>query len=187
MEIIGTIQWLPDAPTEFPKDSGKFNIGLKIKGAFYNLHDDKEKLEKMLTRLKKGYAVKLKTEANIIKDIEVTSDVVEVSEEKKDKFDDATNFESLLDDAHTKFKGNFSIQTEMLSVDYETQKAVFKASVYVQDKELNKSGYTAHGDAEGITNALIKPHFIRMAETRAISRALRWATNNAKVAAEEKS
>ena len=32
---------------------------------------------------------------------------------------------------------------------------------------------------------MIKPHFIRMAETRAIARALRWATNNAKVAEEE--
>jgi len=32
---------------------------------------------------------------------------------------------------------------------------------------------------------MIKPHFMRMAETRAIARALRWATNNAKVAVEE--
>ena len=51
-----------------------------------------------------------------------------------------------------------------------------------EDDTLGKV-FQAHGDAtsDNIKGEMIKPHFIRMAETRAIGRAFRWATNNAKV------
>ena len=103
--------------------------------------------------------------------------------------DDMTNFEDLLADAHKKFKDKLEIRTELLrdgegnlQVSFVNKQAVFKA-VVIADGET----FEAHGDAEGITNDKITPHFMRMAETRAIARALRWATNNAKVAEEETS
>ena len=69
-------------------------------------------------------------------------------------------------------------------MDYEKSQAIFSACVSIE-REGRIELFTGHGDACGITNDTIKPHFIRMAETRAIVRALRFATNNAKVAEEE--
>lgn len=99
--------------------------------------------------------------------------------------DDMTNFEDLLQAAHD--KGLISISTEMISVDFEKKTAVFKATVKGQIgickdcKEIAIGEFSGHGDAEGIGTETIKPHFMRMAETRAIARALRWYTNNAEV------
>ena len=103
-------------------------------------------------------------------------------EEKKSWAEDITNFETLLNEAHKKFGDKLSIETFSESVDFEKKTAVFKATVSVGNQVFD-----AHGDAtmENVANDNIKPHFIRMAETRAIARALRWATNNAKVASEE--
>ncbi|GAH86573.1 unnamed protein product, partial [marine sediment metagenome] len=68
------------------------------------------------------------------------------------------------------------IQTEKIEIDLENKYALFRAIV------TGKNGtFEAHGDAtsENVGD-FIKPHFIRMAETRAIARALRWYTNNIK-------
>lgn len=109
--------------------------------------------------------------------------------------DDMTNFGDLLTAAHE--KGLLSITTEMIGeVDYEKKRAVFKATVKgniykgntgdtTKDTYMGQGEFTGYGDAEGITNDKIQPHFIRMAETRSIVRALRWYTNNAAVAEEE--
>ena len=184
-EIQGKIQWLPKAPTEYPQGSGKYNIGLKINGKFYNKHDEVPKLEELLTTLKVGFEVKLTVVENIIQGLEVVSDKVE-AKDKGNFGDDLISFEDLLEEAHSTFKGDFTIKTEMISHDAEAKAAVFKAIV-----EITKEGqcyeFQAHGDADQVNcqSAMIKPHYLRMAETRAIARALRWATNNAKTAAEE--
>jgi len=184
-DIQGKIQWLPNAPTEYPQGSGKYNIGLKINGKFYNKHDEVPKLEEVLKALKVGFEVKLQVVENIIQELEIVSDKVE-AKESGNFGDDLISFETLLEEAHSKFEGNFTIKTELISHDAEKKAAVFKAIV-----EVTKDGMTfefqAHGDAdqENCQSSMIKPHYIRMAETRAIARALRWATNNAKTAAEE--
>jgi len=100
-------------------------------------------------------------------------------ESKKKWEDEMVTFEDLLTKAHD-LKAPFSIKTEMLAVDLEKKYALFKAIVDVTGKEGFKSSFTGHGDAtmENVTGEFIKPHFIRMAETRAIVRALRWYTNN---------
>lgn len=96
--------------------------------------------------------------------------------------DEIINFETLLNEAYKKFEGEFSIYTELMSHDSEKRSAVFKAKVLRNNQE-----YQAHGDADQENcGEMIKPHYLRMAETRAIARALRWATNNAKVSEEEK-
>lgn len=73
----------------------------------------------------------------------------------------------------------------------EKKWAVVKASVtifIIDGEDSRKATFEGHGDAtqENIKGDIIKPHFLRMAETRAIARALRWATNNATTADEEK-
>jgi len=99
--------------------------------------------------------------------------------------DDMVTFEDLLTKAH-ELKKNFSISTEMLAVDLEKKYALFKAVVSVHADGYSEH-FEGHGDAtiENVTGEFIKPHFIRMAETRAIVRALRWYTNNS-CAEEEK-
>ena len=65
--------------------------------------------------------------------------------------------------------GMNSIQTELIELNQETGLALFKATV------SGKEGtYTGFGDASPKNvNRMIAPHLIRMAETRAIARALR--------------
>jgi len=95
--------------------------------------------------------------------------------------DDIINFETLLNDAHD--KGLDEIATQMLAIDLEKKYALFKCKVHGK-----KGFFEAHGDttSDNIKGEFIKPHFIRMAETRAICRALRWYTNNANCSEEEK-
>lgn len=192
-EVIGKIQWMGEKPVEYPEKSGKFNLGIKVRDAFYNLYATPEKLEKIAKTLKKGFEVKLTVTANKIEELEVLNDKIEEKIENKKASgnwaDDMTNFEDLLKNAHEKFKDKISITTEMLQVDFEKKTAVFKACVIIDfidsaNPELCRK-FEAHGDAQGIGSDMIKPHFMRMAETRAIARALRWATNNAAVSEEE--
>ncbi len=110
------------------------------------------------------------------------------SKDKKEKKktgkweDDMVTFEDLLTATHKKSGGNFSIKTEMLAIDLKEKYALFKATVSTSGKDGNVSlsEFDGHGDAtqENVKGDHIKPHFIRMAETRAIVRALRWYTNN---------
>jgi len=92
--------------------------------------------------------------------------------------DDMVTFEDLLTKAH-ELKKDFSIDTEMIVVDLEKKYALFKATITVHGEGYSEH-FVGHGDAtvENVTGEFIKPHFIRMAETRAIVRALRWYTNN---------
>lgn len=85
---------------------------------------------------------------------------------------DFVNFAGLLDVAHQ--IGLNNISTEMIQSDFEKNSFVFKAIVTLKDE----STYEAYGDASTANvGNMIKNHALRMAETRAIARALRWATN----------
>jgi len=84
-------------------------------------------------------------------------------------------FEGLLDEAHK--KGLSKIETEMDERSNEKQ-VIFKAIVELKDKEGNINTFTGWGDADNDNvNEMVKKHKLRMAETRAIARALRFATN----------
>lgn len=107
--------------------------------------------------------------------------------------EDLIKFEDLLNAAHE--LGIQSINTEMISIDFEKKSAVFKAKVsmalekpikLLETETICNQVFEAYGDAtQENCGDLVKKHWIRMAETRAIARALRWATNNAKTAEEE--
>jgi len=127
---------------------------------------------------------------NVITFVAMTEDMAnQNSKEKKSTTkkpkgweDDIVSFEVLLTATHKKSGGNFSIKTECITVDLDKKYALFKATLSTSGKDGNValSEFDGHGDAtiENVTGDFIKPHFIRMAETRAIVRALRWYTNN---------
>lgn len=84
----------------------------------------------------------------------------------------------LLDIAHK--SGLVSIKTDMVSQSPEI--VIFKATVEMPDNKI----FEAYGDAtKQNVNGNILPHILRMAETRAVNRALRFATNIGMTSAEE--
>jgi len=93
-------------------------------------------------------------------------------------------FRDLLSRAHA--MGLAHIKTKAISIsDPPERRAVFKATVTMRTED-GLLDFVGHGDCDDKnTHALIAPHYIRMAETRAIARALRWATNEGRTCEEE--
>jgi len=196
-EVTGKIQWLPDAPTEYPVKSGDFNIGVKIKGAFYNLHDEYKKLESTLKRLKKGYEIKIDVENNKITNLEVISDKVEEETKPNRKPSlveqlEKVNYKTLMNEAHRIGIVSTSVELVPELTNVEKKTACFKATVIINtDKGLQT--FEDFGEACGldteqggnIDSVQIRSAWIRMASTRALVRALRQATNNMETAEEE--
>ncbi|KKM14396.1 hypothetical protein LCGC14_1706610 [marine sediment metagenome] len=192
MEIKGKIKAV-SGPREFEK---VMQIGflLEENDTWYNVSDE----EQLLNELKKSIVIKgAEIKFNYDEKTKAVSNLTLLSAPTKNSGqDDITNFEDLLSAAHEKFGNRLEIETELVKdgngnpfINFERKEALFKAKVSVMS-ETDPSTlqvFEAHGDATGDNvSDLIKPHFIRMAETRAIARALRWATNNATVAEEEK-
>ena len=183
-------------PREF---DGTMQIGFTLvenNSKWYNIPGEEKQLEEVKkTIVKKGAVISFGYEEET-KDIE---DLKLVSEPKKSNGDwteDITKLEDLLSAAHTNFKERFDIRTELVKdgagnplLDFEKKYAVFKATVRVwSETDPNTFQiFTGHGEVtkENVVGSVAEKHWIRMAETRAIVRALRWATNNAKVAEEE--
>lgn len=159
---------------------------------------DEEKEYQVEPHVKKEYLklgeaeISFNAETKMISFITMVKDIpMKPKDGEKKGFDDMVDFDTLMSKAHS-LKTPFSIETEMLAVDLEKKYALFKAKVLVhtspgKDEEGLNLCFEAHGDAtaDNIKGEFIKPHFIRMAETRAIVRALRWYTNNAEKCAEE--
>lgn len=151
---------------------------------WYNVSGETEILEELLKNVvAKGNTIEFEYNNGIVGSITLIEKAKK--SESGNWADEMNNFEDLLNDAHTKFEGRLNIKTELMSMDYEKKQALFSACVSIETSASEVRVFTGHGDAEGISNDNIKPHFIRMAETRAICRALRWATNNTKVSKEE--
>jgi hypothetical protein len=166
-------------------DSGKIGfLTVEEEGHWYNVTGETEALKELIKNvISKGNKIEFEYNNGIVGTLKIIEKAKEP--EKNNWADDMTNFEDLLNDAHKKFGKNLSIMTQMISVDFEKKQAVFKAVVVIDKGADDCQKFSGHGDSQGITSETIKPHFMRMAETRAIARALRWATNNAAVAAEE--
>lgn len=92
-------------------------------------------------------------------------------------------FEGLLDLAHQ--MNLKSINTELVYADYEKQRFVFKATAIFGDG-LHTRLFVGHGDADTHnTGDFVRVHLPRMAETRAVARALRLGCNIGMCSAEE--
>jgi hypothetical protein len=179
-EIKGIVKSV-SSPKEW---MGKLQFGFTLKEnpkVWYNVAGEQDELNKIMKHIiSKGNTI----EFNFDQESKEVSNLVmkEKAKEEIESTEDMTSFEDLLSDAHKKFNGNFSIKTEMIQNEWEKQRAIFKAKVDV----LGIGVYEAYGDAtQENCGEMVKKHYIRMAETRAIARALRWATNNARVAEEE--
>lgn len=141
-----------------------------------NINASPEVLKKLIeTTFQKGNQIKIYHSDDEDDRYELVSKAEK--EEKKEELD-LIDFETLLNDAHDKFK-DFSVTSTAIEIDRQNKYALFKVQV-----KIGENVYEAHGDstADNISGQFVKPHFIRMAETRALARALRWATNNAKCA-----
>lgn len=91
---------------------------------------------------------------------------------------DFVKFEGLLAEFHA--NGGKEIDTEELSTSTQ-ERPVFKATVSGE-----KGTFSGHGDADDTNvNKMIARHKYRMAETRAIARALRWYNNIGMCSADE--
>jgi len=81
-------------------------------------------------------------------------------------------------------KGLTSIETELIT-EPTADIIVFKATA-IMSTGLHEKKFSGYGDAtQSNVNAMVAPHMLRMAETRAINRALRLATNVGMCSSEE--
>ncbi len=148
---------------------------------WYNIKADEKVLDGVLEKtIKKGNKVEFELKNGFAENFKV----LEEAKSSGKWEDDMVTFEDLLTKAHG-LKVPFSIKTKMLEFDLEKKFALFKARIIIGSTEIGKVKteevvFEGHGDAtaDNVTGEFIKPHFIRMAETRAIVRALRWYTNN---------
>ena len=173
-----------------PKEwNGITQIGFTLKDdpdKWYNISGDEAELRRTReTLLRKGNEIAFDFDKGEVSNLKV---ITMVKEAEGSWEDDIVNFETLLNAAHNKHIP-FSIRTKCITVDLEKKYALFKASIVMNPGTDEAVVFEGHGDAtaENVTGEFIKPHFIRMAETRSIVRALRWYTNNAQCAEEEKS
>lgn len=103
--------------------------------------------------------------------------------------DDYVTYEELLKQAHTGKNGDKlqRIETRLHHFDWEKGNAIVEARVMMNNEKdkLQKVFYGLGDASPDNVNSMIKVHFVRMAETRAICRALRVALGIGKTAKEE--
>ena len=200
MKIKGTvIAVTKELQSEGEEGQGEMRSGFLVKfkdeltgqekQQWFNIYGTEEALNTARENLTvKGSVIEFENQLGKATEIKVLKQA-EKSEENGFA-DDIIPFEEIMDMAHQKAEKdeeNFSIETEIVNIDIANKTAIFKAKITVSDGSLQRV-YEAHGDAIVSTNPkdgnisgdFVKPHFIRMAETRAIARALRWYTNNNK-------
>lgn len=105
--------------------------------------------------------------------------IITISRGKKQK--EFVLLEGLLELAHQEQLSKISTQILQFPCETNNQTAIVHAHVVT-----SKGEFEGTGDANPLnTNSMIAPHNIRMAETRAVARALRFATNVGMTAWEE--
>lgn len=153
---------------------------------WYNVRTKNEDAVEKL--VKKGDKIKFLFKMEGANRVAEEISVLEKAKEQKQEHDeDMVNLEKLLDRAHE--DGLRSVFTELIAYDMDKKWAVAKSTVTLAPKGNNKENrvFMEIGDAsQENCGDMVKKHFIRMAGTRAVVRALRWATNSAKAAEEEK-
>lgn len=120
-------------------------------------------------------------------DFEVTEQA-SVGQSSSSFDEDFVSFKDLLKQAHEKFGDKLSISTTMLQI--SMTEPIFKAQVSVTKKlkngNLRVRTFNGHGDATTEnTTSMTQQHLVRMAETRAISRALRFLLGETRATKEE--
>ncbi len=173
--MIGKIKIAPKNVKEF---NGRKSISFQIEEVegWFNFEAEEEKLKNAISLMTKGSEVEF--EPN---NFNTTNDLTIKSTPKTDKptekrwQDEMNTFEDLIDAGHK--KGIKSLTSNIVHLDLTNKILIFKVTLTLKGGAV----FEAHGDAS-INNVgqQITPHYIRMAETRAVARVLRFATNNGK-------
>jgi len=195
MKIQGIVNG-SSAPKEF---MGVMQIGFTLMAdtkRWYNVQGEEEALIELREAVvTKGAEISFEYEEKGKQVGTITLVSLPKKDEKKgDWATEMTSFKQLLASAHEKFGEKMHMRSDFVRdengkplVDFEKKIAVFNAQVYIRRDAQNTQVFEAVGDAIGdnVTGDKIKPHWLRMAQTRAYVRALRFATNDASVAIEE--
>ena len=177
-----------------PKRVEEGTIGFIAEDKWFNVSGETEALKIILEKIvAKGNVVEFEYNNGVVGNITLLE---KAPESEKNWHDDMTNYGDLLTAAHKKAKEDgiyLSIESRpqknadgSVMVDFEKKTALYEATLTIRNKEGNIIQVIVDtGDAEGISSEMIKPHFNRMASTRAMARCYRIYTNNATVAEEE--
>ena len=168
------------------------NLGIKAKsGLWYNVPPDLDEIKKGAIRsglgeLKPGDKVELSGDlANkYFETFVLKGRATASSSQSNDR--DVVNFSTLLDAAHKK-KKPFSIETELIHVDWEKKIALFKATLkgYTTENQIATTTYTGYGEVTPENVGQMSKHWLRFGESRAIIRSLKLYCNNTHVSEEE--
>jgi len=177
------------------KTEGEIGFLTQGEEKWYNIVADESALDILLNSIiQKGNIIEFEEENGMPKNF-VLKEKAE-QQEKKNWTEDMTNYNDLLNAAHEKAEKE-GIYLSMESkpqrkadgsplVDFEKKTALYEATLTIRNSDGKVlQVFVDTGDAEGISNDLIKPHFNRMASTRAMARCYRIYTNNAAVSVEE--
>ena len=167
--ISGRIEAV-SSPRDFYGD-GRLIVGVKIAGTWINLLQDV--YEKFQQQLQKGnnVTIEYRNDGTIVS--------IKTNEMKSEKPDEPrVRFNDLLQKARPNIT---SITTDLVAYDMEKRWAIVQATITTKDGEE----FQAYGDStQQNTGKFTSDAFIRMAETRAIARALRWMLAEGTVAEE---
>lgn len=133
--------------------------------------------EAWINNIPEEYLAKYTTGSKVELEVQQKNNKLEFLEEVSyEEPEETQTFSSYLDKAHK--MGIKEIKTEIIEYNPAEQRAVFKAVVKLQDGRT----FTGYGDAsQENTTTHMQRHFLRFAETRAIARALRFATNEGRI------
>ena len=186
-EIELKIDSVAQKPNEY---GGSLSRGVKVGNTWYNVRGDTEEI------INKSFGDELLAKGNtVIVEVNATNTItnfVKLVKKSEKSNDDMLDLDTLLASAHE--KGLVAIKTQIISHDPEKKVAVFKAIVFMMETQEQKKTeppvtkeYHGHGDADqiNISSDNVKKHYLRMAESRSIVRALRWAVNSSSVSKEE--
>ena len=152
------------------------NLGFQSEGNWYNFDNNlsesyKSAVTEVITKINIGDKILIKGDLDKGK-----FSLVELKNKAlkpKNWGEGIVHFKDLLDQAYEHIK---SVKTQMLYVDMEKKSAIFRATITDDEGRV----FSCIGDAtqENIDSEKVKKHWIRMAETRALARALRLMTNS---------
>jgi|GEM_PF-6183666 len=154
------------------------NMGLKLEGSNWLNFDSegskvsKEEMQTILNNIKKRSKVEVECDDKKFRDIKVI-------EEPKEAERKTTSFTELLDNFVDKYP-DYNKETEIIEVN--DKRAIIKVKLTMGVRKIEAIGDAGEGS---IKNSNTIPHYIRMAETRAFARAIRFALGTGEVAEEE--
>lgn len=158
------------------------NMGIKpVDGNWINFDSEtssvqKEEMRTLIGQLSKGDKIKIE----MVGEKNFTNFEITEKAPAQQGGQEIVSFKTLIEKFHK--EGGTGIVTKEVMHDPENKIATFKAIVYKEIKG-RKQAFTAHGDASPANvGEKIKIHYYRMAESRAISRALRFALGEGDVA-----